>query len=90
MDSDLTRDSEYFKILQNRAADLDFLMPQFYNGVTRPAVDGVDGFGAGQFRAIDMYSDLVNVMFDGEPAAKQKVSCFAHTYLVHAMCSSCS
>ena len=71
MDSDLTLDSEYFKILQARRADLDFVMPQFYNGLTRPAVDGVDGSGAGQFRAIDMYSDLANVMFEGEP---QKVS----------------
>ena len=71
MDSDLTLDSEYFKILQARRADLDFVMPQFYNGVTRPAVDGVDGSGAGQFRAIDMYSDLANVMFEGEP---EKVS----------------
>ena len=71
MDSDLTVDSEYFKILQARRADLDFLMPQFYNGLTRPAVDGIEGSGAGQFRAIDMYSDLANVMFEGEP---EKVS----------------
>ena len=66
MDSDLTLDSQYFKILQARRADLDFVMPQFYNGVTRPAVDGVDGSGAGEFRAIDMYSDLPNIMFEGE------------------------
>ena len=79
MDSDLTLDSEYFKILQARRADLDFVMPQFYNGLTRPAVDGVDGSGAGQFRAIDMYSDLANVMFEGEP---HKVSYLDPSYML--------
>jgi len=47
MDSDLLPTSKYFEILHQHRADLDFLMPQFYNGVTRPAVDGVDGTGAG-------------------------------------------
>lgn len=33
MDSDLTPSSSaYFQVLHNRRSDLDFLMPQFYNG----------------------------------------------------------
>merc|ERR1712194_24532 len=51
MDSDLVPSngfaSQYFRILKDRRADLDFLMPQFYNGVTRPGLDGFDGTGAG-------------------------------------------
>lgn len=68
MDSDLTpTSSAYFQILHNRRADLDFLMPQFYNGVTRPGTDGVDGTGAGSMSAASMFSSLSNEMFDGEP-----------------------
>ena len=39
--------SVHFQILHNRRADLDFLMQQSYNGVTRPPL-GVDGSGGGQ------------------------------------------
>ena len=67
MDSDLTPDRPYFQILHNRRADLDFLMPQFYNGVTRPAVDGIDGTGAGALSAASMFGSLANDMFDSEP-----------------------
>lgn len=71
MDSDLVPsngfDSQYFQILHNRRADLDFLMPQFYNGVTRPAIDGVDGTGAGSISAAAMFSTLSNDLFDQEP-----------------------
>lgn len=73
MDSDLTpslsdpNPSAYFQILHDRRADLDFLMPQFYNGYTRPAVDGVDGTGAGSISAASMFDNLANEMFDSEP-----------------------
>ena len=67
MDSDLMPMSRYFEILHHRRADLDFLMPQFYNGATRPAVDGVDGTGAGQESAAAMFGSLSNELFDGEP-----------------------
>merc|ERR1712087_540388 len=67
MDSDLVPDSQYFRVLKKRRADLDFLMPQFYNGVTRPGVDGVDGTGAGARSAAGMFSSLANDLFDQEP-----------------------
>ena len=67
MDSDLVPDSQYFRILKERRADLDFLMPQFYNGVTRPGLDGVDGTGAGATSAAAMFSSLANDLFDQEP-----------------------
>jgi len=41
-------------------------MPQFYNGVTRPAVDGVDGTGAGALSAAAMFDSLSNELFDSE------------------------
>ena len=44
MDSDISSiSSKYYQILKNRSADLDFLMPQFYNGYTRQGIDGVGG-----------------------------------------------
>ena len=67
LDSDLTPDSMYFQILRDRRADLDFLMPQFYNGYTRPAVDGIDGTGVGALSAADMFKGLANDLFDSEP-----------------------
>merc|ERR1712194_220509 len=71
MDSDLVPSngfaSQYFRILKDRRADLDFLMPQFYNGVTRPGLDGVDGTGAGAMSAAVMFSSLANDLFDQEP-----------------------
>ena len=71
MDSDLVPSngfaSQYFRILKDRRADLDFLMPQFYNGMTRPGLDGVDGTGAGAMSAAVMFSSLANDLFDQEP-----------------------
>jgi hypothetical protein len=44
MDSDISSiSSKYYQILKNRSADLDFLMPQFYNGYTHQGIDGVGG-----------------------------------------------
>ncbi|EED87251.1 glycoside hydrolase, partial [Thalassiosira pseudonana CCMP1335] len=51
MDSDLVSDSKYFQILKNRHQDLDFIMPQFYNGVTKAVVDGIGGSGSGALSA---------------------------------------
>jgi len=67
MDTDLTPStSAYFQILRERRADLDFLMPQFYNGVTRPA-GGIDGSGGGQMSAATLFGSLSDELFDGEP-----------------------
>lgn len=87
MDSDLTMTandengqnttSKYFQILKARREDLDFLMPQFYNGVTRPGRDGIDGRGSNisdsfnsqavTISAADLFSSLANDLFDREP-----------------------
>jgi hypothetical protein len=71
MDTDLVpsngHESKYFDILHERRADLDFLMPQFYNGYTRAGLDGFDGTGAGSIKASTIYSSLANDMFDNEP-----------------------
>jgi len=67
MDVDLLPNTEYYQILKAQSNNLDFIMPQFYNGITRPHVDGVDGTGAGSHSAISMFDDLANDMFDSEP-----------------------
>jgi hypothetical protein len=68
MDVDISSTtSKYYQILKNRRADLDFLMPQFYNGVTRPATDGVNGSGAGSMSALSIFNNLSNDMFPSEP-----------------------
>lgn len=68
MDIDISRpDSKYYEILKARSADLDFLMPQFYNGVSRPALDGIDGTGSGSMSAATLFDMLANDMFNEEP-----------------------
>jgi hypothetical protein len=68
MDIDVSRpDSKYYQILKSRRNDLDFLMPQMYNGVTRPVSDGLAGVGAGSMSSVDLYGNLANDMFDHEP-----------------------
>ena len=68
MDIDLTPStSKYFQILKARHQDLDFLMPQFYNGVTRAQTDGISGSGAGSISAGTLFSSLANEMFNMKP-----------------------
>merc|ERR1712226_941087 len=68
MDIDVSRpDSKYYQILKSRRNDLDFLMPQMYNGVTRPVSDGLVGVGAGSMSSVHLYGNLANDMFDQEP-----------------------
>lgn len=63
---DMNLSSMYFQILHNCNADLDFLMPQFYNGATRLAL-GVDGSGGGQMSAAALFESLSNDLFESEP-----------------------
>ena len=67
MDTDLVSSSEYYKILQEQNANLNFLMPQFYNGVTRPVTDGVTASSAGRVSAVSMFDDLATDLFPGQP-----------------------
>ena len=59
MDLDLVPGSAYYDILKNHAHEIDFLMPQYYNGITRPGSD----FGV----ALDHYTVLVDEIFGGDP-----------------------
>ena len=68
LDSDLyPSSSAYFLILKDRRTDLDFIMPQFYNGYTRPHIDGIANSGVGSQSAGAMFASLANDMFDAEP-----------------------
>ena len=60
MDIDLTPDTAYYQLLQRLAANstIDFLMPQYYNGITRPATD-FDG-------ALSHFDTIVQDMFEGD------------------------
>jgi len=66
MDADIDG-SKYYDILKERSADLDFLMPQFYNGITRPVPDGFASSGTGTVSAKSVYDTLVSDMFGGAP-----------------------
>ena len=39
---------------------------QYYNGVTRPAMDGLDGIGSGSVSALAHYRNLVDDVFGGD------------------------
>ncbi len=58
--------SKLYQILKNHSNDLDFIMPQFYNGVTCPGVDGVDGTSAGSMSAAKLLENLANDLFAGK------------------------
>jgi hypothetical protein len=52
MDSDLVAGKAYYEVLQGASASLSFLMPQYYNGIIRPVLDGIAGTGVGSTSAI--------------------------------------
>jgi len=66
MDSDVVPGTGYYDVLMEVAPSLDFLMPQYYNGDTRPSVDGIDGTGTGKISALSHYSNLVEDLFQGD------------------------
>uniref|UniRef100_A0A6V2LNC7 Uncharacterized protein n=1 Tax=Ditylum brightwellii TaxID=49249 RepID=A0A6V2LNC7_9STRA len=66
MDPDCMVGTSYYNILKQNAAALDFLMPQYYNGYTRAAIDGIESTGAGSVSALSHYNTLVNDMFNGD------------------------
>jgi len=66
MDSDLEPHTAYYRLLKDISYTLDFVMPQYYNGVTRPVLDGIDGTGQGSVSALDHYTTIVNEFFGGD------------------------
>ncbi|KAL9190947.1 hypothetical protein ACHAXT_000653 [Thalassiosira profunda] len=67
MDADMQPDREYYQILKDRHMMLDFLMPQFYNSITRPALDGFDGSGFGDVKSSVVYTNLATDLFPNRP-----------------------
>ena len=68
MDTDIIPGKPYYEdILKVTGKSLDFLMPQYYNGNTRPAIDGVGGTGSGSMSALTHYTTIVDNIFGGDP-----------------------
>jgi len=66
MDVDLEPHKAYFQLLKDISHTLDFIMPQYYNGITRPILDGLDGSGVGSTSALIHYTSIVNEFFGGD------------------------
>jgi len=67
MDSDVIPGKRYYDdVLKVIGNHLDFLMPQYYNGYTRPAIDGIGGTGEGRMSALSHYNAIVNGIFGGD------------------------
>lgn len=67
METDCQQGTAYYNILKNNAAYLDFLMPQYYNGYTRPALDGLSTTSGGpRPNALPHYNTLVDDVFSGD------------------------
>jgi len=67
MDADLLPGTAYFELLKGISNDLDFIMPQYYNGITRPITDGIGNAGPGRSSALVLYQIAVNDIFGGDP-----------------------
>ena len=66
LDSDVMQGTAYYNLLTEVKDTLDFLMPQYYNGVVRPDADGLTGTGQGIISALDHATDVANDIFDGD------------------------
>jgi len=67
MDTDVVPGKPYYdNVLTVIGKHLDYLMPQYYNGNTRPAIDGISGTGAGSMSALSHYNNIVNGIFQGD------------------------
>ncbi len=67
MDSDMVPSSPYYQILKAQHWNVNFVAVQFYNSITRPALDGFDGSGSGQVSASSIYSNIANDIFPEQP-----------------------
>ncbi|KAJ9460822.1 hypothetical protein DIPPA_18220 [Diplonema papillatum] len=63
MDADMVPGKAYYTVLKDVAASLDFIMVQYYNGITKP---NVNGFTGGNPSAEDHYDKIVTDMFSGD------------------------
>ena len=65
MEPDMMPGRGYYNAMQATAASVDFVMPQYYNGNSRPALDGLAG-GSGRISAGDHFGTLVDDVFGGD------------------------
>jgi len=63
MDSDVVVGTGYYNVLKEVSWALDFLMPQYYNGVIRPLNDGFGPNSPG----INHFNAIIDDMFDSDP-----------------------
>jgi len=67
MDSDIVPGKPYYEeVLKVTGTQIDFLMPQYYNGVTRPVQDSIYSSGVGAMPALSHYTNLVEVIYNGD------------------------
>jgi len=67
MDIDLVEGTSYYNILEDIAEEnIDFLMPQYYNHITNPPLDGLNGTAAGRANTLSHYNNLVDNLFQGD------------------------
>ncbi|KAJ9463162.1 hypothetical protein DIPPA_30791 [Diplonema papillatum] len=59
MDADMVPGKAYFSVLKDVASSLDFIMVQYYNGITRP---NTGGFEAAKYH----YDNVVSYLFTGD------------------------
>ena len=65
MEPDMMPGRGYYNVMKETAASVDFVMPQYYNGNSRPALDGLAG-GSGRISAGDHFRTLVDNVFGGD------------------------
>jgi len=63
MDTDLVPGKGYFDVLESVGWALDFLMPQYYNGIIRPLVNGMGPRSPG----LAHYNTIKDSIFNGDP-----------------------
>ena len=65
MEPDVMPGRGYYNVMQATAGSIDFVMPQYYNAYSRPALDGLAG-GSGRISAGDHFRTLVDDVFGGD------------------------
>ena len=65
MEPDVMPGRGYYNVMKETAASVDFVMPQYYNANSRPALDGLAG-GSGRISAGDHFRTLVDNVFGGD------------------------
>ena len=65
-DYDLIPESQYYSLLSNLSSQLDFLMVHYYNGHSRPILDGIHAPESERISALSHYTRIVNNLFSGD------------------------